>query len=80
MGRSLKEVDISQGLDNLIDQHTSTWGLRGRYPNGTFKVFEKFKSHFEAEFWQVNVVNPTALDSKGKRLKGSLIVEIQKES
>ena len=73
----MREADLGAGLDHLIDKNTPSFGIRGRYPNGKLEIFAKMRTLFEAQWEVVNVINPTARDSEGKLLKGSLIVELK---
>lgn len=77
----VKESDLNQGLQNFIDKATPNYGLMVRDENGTRRIDPlQFKSHFEAEFWQTNITNVFAMDSQGKEIKGSIIVDLKKRS
>jgi hypothetical protein len=74
----VKESEPNDSLEELIDRKTPDYGIQGTYPSGLKRIFEKFKSHFEAEFWQVGVTNAFAKDNEGKPIDSSIIVEIDK--
>ncbi len=76
----MKESDLQQSFNNFINRHTPDYGIQVTYPNGEVKIDDRFKTVFEAQWWQVNVTNPFAIDSQGNRIRSSLIVKINKRN
>ena len=76
----MKEADLSQDFSRFINEHTPDYGIRARYHVGPERIIEKFKTIFEAQWWQVNVTNPFAEDEKGNPIKSSLIVDLKNET